>query len=86
MGRALLDALGLFLLPFAAYAVLVVLQRRWGSFGAAWTGGRLAWLTAAGLVSVLIGLLVLGSLVPRHQGAYTPAHVEGGRLVPGDIR
>jgi hypothetical protein len=29
------------------------------------------------------GVIVLGLFAPREQGAYVPAHVENGRLMPG---
>jgi hypothetical protein len=30
-------------------------------------------------------MLILGVLAPRHSGAYVPAHIENGTLVPGRI-
>ena len=85
MARGAFDAIALFALPFLAYVAVLALQRRFPFLAAHWTGGRLALLTVAGLGLVLGGLLVFALVVPRHQGAYQPAHVEGGRLVPGRI-
>lgn len=85
MARTLLDGLLLFVLPFVVYVAVLLLQRRFPFLRPHWTGGRLAMLTVAGLGLVLLGMVVVGLVVPRHQGAYRPAHLEGGRLVPGEI-
>lgn len=86
MARGFADAIGLFLLPFAVYGLVVLLQSRFRLLAPQWSGGRLALLSLAGLALVLAGLLVLGAAAPRGRGAYVPAHVEDGRLVPGTIR
>ena len=86
MLRGLADGLALFLLPFLLYALALLAQRRFGLFGPQWSRGRLVLLAVAGLGLVIAGLLVLGLLQPRGEGAYVPAHVEGGRLVPGRIQ
>ena len=46
----------------------------------------LARLSVAGLALVLGGLLLNGFFADRHEGAYAPAHIENGRLVPGAIQ
>ena len=48
MGRALLDVLAPFLLPFAAYAAYLVLRRRYPFVLSAWSRGPLAALVIAG--------------------------------------
>lgn len=73
----------LFLLPFMAYAALAVLGPRLGlarrgPFGASTLG-----LAACGIGLVILALLALGVLGGRSRGAYVPAHIEDGRLVPG---
>jgi hypothetical protein len=85
MARSILDSLLLFALPFVLYAAALLAQRRYPFLQLHWPRGRLALLTIAGLALVVLGLVFFGLLAPRRQGAYHPAHIEGGRLVPGEI-
>jgi hypothetical protein len=85
MLRLLSEGFGLFLLPFAAYILLLLAQRRFSFLRDAWSNGVLAWLLGSGLGLAIFGLLALGLLSERHKGAYTPAHIENGRLVPGHM-
>jgi hypothetical protein len=83
MWRAILEPVLLFLSPFLAYAIYLVL-RRTRPFGRKhWPAGTISGLTLAGLAVAAAGMLALGILTPRHKGVYAPAHVENGRLVPG---
>lgn len=76
----------LFLLPFMAYAILLVAQNRFPFVREAW-GSRLSVpLAAAGLGLAIVGLLVMGTFGERHRGAYLPAHIEHGKLVPGHMQ
>ncbi|UDL94648.1 MULTISPECIES: DUF6111 family protein [Lichenihabitans] len=85
MGRALLDAVALFIAPFVAYGLVLLLRQRYPWLADSWSRGSLATLTVAGLALVLIGLLLLGTLADRHKGAYVPARLENGRLIPGHL-
>lgn len=85
MLRALVDAGGLFLLPFVAYGILLALRRRYPFVLAAWTEGPVAALVVAGLALAVAGTLLTGFFANRHRGAYVPAHLENGVLVPGRI-
>ncbi len=82
MWRAYLDTILLFALPFVLYAVFHLLLLRWPFVASLWTRGRVSSLAIAGLVLAVIGILSLG-LGSRETGAYVPAHIENGRLVPG---
>lgn len=87
MARGFADALGLFLLPFVVYGIVVLLQSRFRLLAPQWSGGRLALLALAGLALVLASLVGLGVSAPRGGGVYRPAHVdESGRIVHGEIR
>lgn len=86
MARTLLEALGLFAAPFVLYVLLLVARRRYPTLAEHWSGGRVAGLAVAGLGLVAAGLLLLGALSERHQGAWTPAHLDGGRLIPGHMQ
>ena len=85
MARTFFDAVALFLSPFVAYGILLVLRQRYPFVAESWSRGSLAGLTVAGLGLVVLGMVVTGLLASRHRGAYVPAHIEGGRLVPGHI-
>ncbi len=56
-----------------------------------WFVGRRRWpVLTVGIVAALavsvIGLLALGLFAERHQGAYRPARIENGRLIPGELQ
>lgn len=85
MARGFADGLALFCLPFFLYALLLFVRPHLPVLAPGWTSGRLAILSVAGLGLVLVGMLVFGLVAPRHQGGYAPAHLEHGRLVPGQI-
>lgn len=83
MLRVIAEPLALFLLPFAVYAVFVLIFSNSLEQGKAWSMGHVSRLTLAGLAAALGGILWFGSFAERHQGAYIPAHIENGVLVPG---
>lgn len=83
MGRALLDVLVPFLLPFAGYALYLVLRRRYPFVVSAWSRGPLAALVVGGLALAVLSLLAAGFFGHRGRGDYVPAHLENGVLVPG---
>lgn len=85
MIRAFADELVLFLLPFAAFALFLLLRRRNPLTLTPWQG-RVPWLVLAGLGLAALSLLATGFLEKRHLDAYVPPHMEGGRLVPGEFR
>ena len=83
MGRALLDVLVPFLLPFAGYVVFLALRRRYPFVLSAWSRGPVAVLVVSGLALAVLSLLLAGLFGPRAQGDYVPAHLDHGVLVPG---
>lgn len=85
MMRAILEALGLFLIPFALYAAWLMFRARHPAAAAQIGDGPLLNLCLVGLALVLAGFLALGWFSPR-RGAYVPAHVEDGRLIPGRLQ
>lgn len=86
MWRIGLQPLFLFLLPFLAYVLLLLLQRRFPFTFAYWTRDAVSTLTLLGLAVAVLGMLAIGLWAPRHEGAYIPAHVENGRVVPGQLQ
>jgi Na+/H+-dicarboxylate symporter len=81
--RPLVESLGLFLLPFAVFALYLGLRLRYPLAVEHWTRGRLSWLALAGLGAAALGLLALNAFAPRGHGLYVPAHLENGVIVPG---
>ena len=83
MARMVFETVGLFLLPFVAFAVYLLLRARYPLAVEHWTRGRLSWLAMAGLAAAAGGLLAANLLAPRGHGRYLPAHLENGVIVPG---
>jgi hypothetical protein len=85
MIRAVFDEALLFLIPFAVFALFLVLRRRNPFQLAAWDASTL-WLVIAGLICVLMGFVITGLTAERPTGAFEPQHLENGRVVPGQFR
>jgi len=83
MGRNVFEPLALFLSPFAVYAIYLALRARYPLEVEHWTRGRVSVMTLIGLAAALIGLVAINAFAPRGRGAYVPAHIENGVLVPG---
>jgi heme/copper-type cytochrome/quinol oxidase subunit 1 len=85
MTRAILQELVLFLLPFVAFALYLVVRRRNPLLWSSWSA-QSVWLVIAGLICVVISLLAAGFLAERQTGTYVPSHMENGRIVPGQFK
>jgi hypothetical protein len=86
MWRAILEPALLFASPFAAYTIYLVLRRNYPFAMEHWTKSAVSTLTLAGLAIAVTGMIAYGILAPRHEGAYVPAHIENGKLVPGRMQ
>ena len=82
MTRAVLQGLVLFVLPFIAFAVYLVIRRRNALLWSSWSA-QSVWLTITGLAMVVISLIVTGITAERRTGDFVPTHIENGRVVPG---
>ena len=82
MIRAALESTLLFLLPFAGFGLLLLLQRKQVLRLESWSRIS-AWLAMAGLILVLLSFLLTGLVVDRPQSGFEPTHMENGRVVPG---
>ncbi|MGO9361017.1 MAG: DUF6111 family protein [Xanthobacteraceae bacterium] len=87
MIRQVLTEVGIFLIPFAAYALFLVLTRAGVVQPQSWSGPVMLRLALVALVFVLGSLLLLVHFTgaPAHS-TYEPARLENGRLVPGTER
>ena len=85
MLRRVIEEFGLFLIPFALFLVYLLLVGRNPLRLVHWNA-HFVRLTLLGL-AVVIGTLVYDGLFSeRREGGYVPAHMENGRLVPGQFR
>jgi hypothetical protein len=79
--------IALFLLPFALFALLLVVQRRALSLGLYREEAPMVGLAIGGLILVIVSLLALAAF---HEGgatgAYVPDRFENGRVIPGRIQ
>jgi len=83
----LLTEVGLFLVPFALYAAFLAATRSGVLQPKAWSLPRLAGLVFVSLLLMFGSFLVLAQFSGAPPGStYVPAHVEGGKFVPGATR
>jgi len=84
MIRALLTELGIFLIPFAAYALFVFASRREVLSRSSWPVRIVLGLGMGACLLVILSLVLLANFSGAPPGTtYTPAHVEDGKFVPG---
>jgi uncharacterized membrane protein HdeD (DUF308 family) len=83
MARAVLELAAFFLAPFLAYMLYLAALRRNPIAVEHWERGPFFWVTLAGLLAAIGGALLFGAAAERHSGRYVPAHMENGKVVPG---
>ena len=84
MIRMVLTEIGVFLIPFAVYAIFLFATRSGVTLPASWPLDMIAKLTLAALVLVIVSFVLLAELTGAPPNStYVPAHIENGRLVPG---
>ena len=84
MIRPALTEIGIFLIPFAVYALFLVATRSGLIVPSSWPLRVIGKLLVGSLLLVVISLVLLAQFSgapPR--STYVPAHIENGRLVPG---
>jgi hypothetical protein len=87
MIRPVLTELALLLAPFAAYALFLWLTRANLLERAAWPPKIIIGLSIVAVALLLGGFLVFAHFSGAPPGStYVPAHLEDGRLVPGEVR
>jgi len=87
MIRPVLTELALFLTPFALYAIFLIATNAAVFDRASWSPKVLATLAIAALVLMLGSFVYLAHFSGAPVGSsYEPAHMENGRLVPGQTR
>ena len=83
MIRPVLTEVGLFLVPFAVYALYLVATRGQLLQKTSWPLPVIGWLSAAALLLVVGSFFYLAHFSGAPPGStYIPAHVENGVFVP----
>ena len=84
MIRPAFTEIGIFLIPFAVYALFLFATRSGMLAQSSWPLHVLARLVIGALLLVVISFVVLAhfSGAPPNS-TYTPAHIENGKFVPG---
>jgi hypothetical protein len=84
MIRPVLTEIGIFLIPFAVYAMFLVATRAGVLTLSSWPVVIVVRLAVLAFVLTILSLLLLAhfSGAPP-DSTYVPAHMENGRLVPG---
>jgi hypothetical protein len=84
MIRPVLTEIGIFLIPFAVYAVILVASRSNVWTKSSWPLHIVLKLTVGAFVLVIVSLILLAHFSGAPPGAtYTPAHIENGKLIRG---
>jgi hypothetical protein len=84
MIRPVLTEVGIFLIPFAVYALFLIATRSGVTASASWPAHLLAKLVLGSLLLVVVSLVLLAHFSgAAPNSTYIPAHIENGKFVPG---
>jgi hypothetical protein len=84
MIRPVLTEIGIFLIPFAAYAVYLIATRSGVMASSSWPMHLVAKLVLGSLLLVVISFILLAQFSGAPpDSTYIPAHIENGKLVDG---
>jgi hypothetical protein len=84
MIRPALTEIGIFLIPFAVYALFLVATRSGLLATSSWPVIVIGRLLVGSLLLVVLSLILLAQFSGAPpDSTYFPAHLENGRLVPG---
>ena len=84
MIRPVLTEIGIFLIPFAAYALFLVATRSGVFLSSSWPAHLIAKLVLGSLLLVIISFVMLAQFSGAPpDSTYVPAHLEDGKLVDG---
>lgn len=78
----------LLLLPAMLYAgYLHLIKHIKQAEGPDWSEAPFTWLLIAGLALMAVGMVTTAYVIGEDpQGAYAPARMEGGKLIPGEVK
>ena len=84
MIRPAFTEIGIFLIPFAVYALFLIATRTGMLQHSSWPMHIIAKLVVGSLLLVVISFILLAHFSgSAPNSTYIPAHIENGRLVPG---
>ena len=84
MIRPILTEIGIFLIPFAAYAIFLIVTRSGVLVSSSWPAHLVAKLVLGSLLLVVISFVLLAQFSGAPpDSTYVPAHLENGKLVDG---
>lgn len=84
MIRPVLTEVGIFLIPFAVYALFLIATRTGLTASSSWPAHLLAKLVLGSLLLVVVSLVLLAHFSGASPNStYIPAHIENGKFVPG---
>jgi hypothetical protein len=84
MIRPAFTEIGIFLIPFAVYALFLIATRSGLTAQSSWPVHIIAKLALGSLLLVIVSFILLAhfSGAPPNS-TYVPAHIENGKFVPG---
>ena len=84
MIRPVLTEVGIFLIPFAVYALFLVATRSGLFAQSSWPAHLIAKLALGSLLLVVVSFMLLAHFSGASPNStYIPAHIENGKFVPG---
>jgi hypothetical protein len=84
MIRPALTEIGIFLVPFAVYALFLIATRSGLLVQSSWPIQLVGKLALGSLLLVVVSFILLAHFSGASPNStYVPAHIENGRLVPG---
>ena len=84
MIRPALTEVGIFLIPFAVYALFLIATRSGLLAQKSWPVPMIAKLALGSLLLVLVSFILLANFSGAPPNStYVPAHIENGKFVPG---
>jgi hypothetical protein len=84
MIRQVFTAIGIFLIPFAVYALFLLTARSAPLKRSSWPAVIVGRLLAGSLLLVIVSLILLAQFSGAPPNStYFPAHVVNGKVVPG---
>ena len=87
MIRPALTEIGIFLIPFAVYALFLIATRSGLLVQSSWPIHLVAKLALGSLLLVVISFILLAHFSGgAPNSTYVPAHIENGKFVPGAER
>jgi hypothetical protein len=84
MIRPVLTEVGIFLIPFAVYAMFLIATRSGVMAQSSWPAHLVTKLVLGSLLLVVVSFVLLAHFSGASPNStYIPAHIENGKLVPG---